>query len=362
VLTDAAYMARALLLAGRAAGRTTPNPMVGAVVVSPDGVVLGSGYHVRAGEPHAEVHALDAAGGAARGATLYCTLEPCSHHGRTPPCVDRIVASGVARVVAAIQDPNPRVAGRGFRALAAEGVQVDVGTGADAARRLNAPFFSVMLRGRPFVIVKAATSLDGRVAAGAGRTTRLTSAAADRQTQVLRASVDAIAVGSGTMLADDPLLTVRDVYRERALARVIFDRRLRTPATARVFSTLALGPVYVLTTAEFALREAAKAQRLEAAGATVVPMLDGGIPAALATLAGLGIQSLLVEGGPALHDALRRAGAIDAVRLIVTPRVLGAAGVPWIASHQLPVPSLRHVDVVPCGPDVIIEGHVYRTD
>ena len=169
VLADAAYMDRALLLAGRGAGRTTPNPMVGAVVVTPDGVVAGSGFHERAGQPHAEVHALDAAGEAARGATLYCTLEPCSHHGRTPPCVDRIVAAGIARVVAAVQDPNPRVAGAGFRALKNAGVRVDVGVHAEEAARLNRPFFSVMQRGRPFVMAKAATSLDGRVAARAGQ-------------------------------------------------------------------------------------------------------------------------------------------------------------------------------------------------
>lgn len=355
-------MARALLLAGRAAGRTTPNPMVGAVVVSPEGVVLGAGHHARAGEAHAEVRALDAAGEAARGATLYCTLEPCSHHSRTPPCADRVIAAGIARVVAAVQDPNPRVSGTGFRALEQAGVRVEIGVCAEEARRLNAPFFSVMLRGRPHVIAKVATSLDGRVAAGPGRMTRLTAAEADRQTHLLRARVDGVAVGSGTLLTDDPQLTAREVYRERPLIRVIFDRRLRTPPTARVLATAAAGPVYVLTTAEHVSREGARAQALEAAGATVVRTIDGGIPTMLATLAGMGVQSLLVEGGPTLHEALLRAGAIDAVRISVSPGVLGAAGVPWIPSHQLPVTSLRHLDVAPCGPDVIIEGDVYRTD
>ena len=362
MLTDVAYMARALLLAGRAAGRTTPNPMVGAVVVSPDGVVVGAGFHARAGDAHAEVRALDAAGAAARGATLYCTLEPCSHHGRTPPCVDRVIGAGIARVVAAVEDPNPCVAGRGLCALTEAGVRVDVGVCGEAARRMNAPFFSVMQRGRPFVLAKVATSLDGRVAAGAGQATRLSSAAADRQSQLLRARVDAVAVGSGTVLTDDPQLTAREVFRERPLARVIFDRRLRTPPSARVLSTLAAGPVYVLTTAEHVMRAAASAHALEAAGATLVTVFDGGIPATLATLAGMGIQWLLVEGGPSLHGALRLAGAIDAVRIVVTPRVLGAAGVPWLSSHQLPVPWLCHVDVTACGPDVIIEGDVYRTD
>jgi diaminohydroxyphosphoribosylaminopyrimidine deaminase/5-amino-6-(5-phosphoribosylamino)uracil reductase len=362
VLTDAAYMDRALLLAERAAGRTTPNPMVGAVVVTADGVVAGAGFHERAGEPHAEVRALDAAGDAARGATLYCSLEPCSHHGRTPPCVDRILAAGVARVVAAVQDPNPRVAGAGFAALRRAGVRVDVGVRGEEAARLNRSFFTAIRFGRPFVTAKIATSLDGRVAAAPGAATRLSSAPSDRLTQVLRARADAVGVGAGTVLADDPFLTVRDVFRERPLARVIFDRRLRTPPSARIFTTLASGPVYVLTTAEGRAREASKARALEAAGATVVATLDGEIPAALATLAGLGIQSLLVEGGPVLHDALWRARVVDAVRVIVTPRVLGAAGVPWLASARFSVPSLRHVDVAPCGPDVIIEGDVYRTD
>ena len=235
-------MERALLLAGRARGQTTPNPLVGAVVVTPDGVVAGTGYHARAGEPHAEVHALREAGGAARGATLYCTLEPCSHTGRTPPCVDRILESGVARVVAAVGDPNPRVSGRGFLRLREAGVRVEVGEGEAAARRLNRPFFSAMRRGRPYVIVKAVTSLDGRVAAGPGAPTRLSSPATDRRTHALRAEVDAIAIGSGTVLVDDPLLTARGVYRSRPLARVIFDRRLRTPLVGEGVRDTGCGP------------------------------------------------------------------------------------------------------------------------
>jgi diaminohydroxyphosphoribosylaminopyrimidine deaminase/5-amino-6-(5-phosphoribosylamino)uracil reductase len=358
VLSDAAYMERALLLAGRARGRTTPNPLVGAVVVTPDGVVAGAGYHERAGEPHAEVHALREAGSAARGATLYCTLEPCSHVGRTPPCVARILESGVARVVAAVEDPNPLVSGRGFLRLRQAGVIVDVGAGDAAARRLNRPFFSAMRRGRPYVIVKAVISLDGRVAAAGGGPTRLSAPATDRRTHALRAEVDAIAVGSGTMIADDPLLTVRGVYRSRPLTRVVFDRRLRTRVSARVFSTLDAGPI-VIVAGPGAPAEAARA--LESAGAQVVTT-PGGLTDALRLLVPMGVQSVLVEGGPAVHAALWREGAADAVRLVVAPRALGEGGVPWVEWAVAPWASWRHLAAESCGGDVMIEADVHWTD
>lgn len=354
-------MDRALFLAARARGRTSPNPLVGAVVITPDGIVAGTGYHERAGEPHAEIHALRSAGSSAHGATLYCTLEPCSHTGRTPPCVDRILAAGVRRVVAAVEDPNPLVGGRGIRRLREAGLRVEVGLREEAACRLNRPFFSVMRRGRPFVILKAVTSLDGRVAAAVGEATRLSSAATDRQSQLLRAEIDAVAVGAGTLLVDDPSLTVRDVFRERPLARVIFDRRLRTRPSARVFSTLAAGPVIVATTADALERNAAAARRLEAAGATLVQVPES-VAGALARLVPLGIQSVLVEGGPTLQSALWRERAADALRLIVTPRVLGPGGVPWLERSQAPWAALRRGTVQPCGDDVIIEADVHWTD
>lgn len=352
-------MERALLLAGRGRGRTTPNPMVGAVVVTPSGVVAGSGFHARAGEPHAEVHALGQAGEAARGATLYCTLEPCSHHGRTPPCVDRIIEAGVVRVVAAVDDPNPRVAGGGLRRLREAGIAVEVGVRREESVRLNRPFFSTMVRRRPFVLAKAATSLDGFVAASRGTATRLTSAAADRQNQLLRAEADAIGVGSGTLLVDDPQLTVREVYRERPIARVIFDRRLRTPPSARIFSTLAAGPVLIVTAASGRETDPAHARALESAGATLVDAPDASLASALTALAAHGVQYLVVEGGPTLHAALWQERLVDAARIIVTPRIIGAGGVPWVGRAQAPVASLSRVAVTPCGPDVIIEGDVY---
>jgi diaminohydroxyphosphoribosylaminopyrimidine deaminase / 5-amino-6-(5-phosphoribosylamino)uracil reductase len=362
VPSDAQFMARALVLAGRARGRTTPNPMVGAVVVAPGGRVVGSGYHHRAGEAHAEVHALREAGADARGATLYCTLEPCCHHGRTPPCVDRLLESGVARVVAATEDPNPRVSGRGFRFLRDRGIVVDVGVGASDAARLNRPFFTAMRAGRPWVIAKIALSADGRVAAAAGARTRLSSAPANRRSQLLRGEVDAIAVGSGTMLADDPLLTCRDVYRTRPLARVVFDRRLRTPASARVFTTLAEGPVVIVTDDAHATARPARVRVIEQTGARVLVLPDASLGRAAAALLAFEIQSVLLEGGPALHRAALAAGIIDAIRVVVTPRMLGETGVPWLSVDDILLSALSGAHVEPCGPDVIIEGDVHWTD
>ena len=355
-------MRRALALAERGAGRTTPNPIVGACVVTTEGIVVGQGAHERAGSPHAEVHALDAAGDRARGATLYCTLEPCVHTGRTGPCTERIIAAGVARVVAAIEDPDPRVSGRGFARLRERGIEVTVGVGRPAAARQNAPFLTTRRLGRPFVIMKAATSLDGRIAAGPGARTRLTSRPANLRTQYLRARVDAVGVGSGTLIADDPLLTARDIYRERPLARVVFDRRLRTPAGARVFSTLPAGPVIIMTTQQAMADTADRVCALTAAGAQVVPVGGDTFLAMLRALVPFDIQSLLLEGGAQLHAAAWDEGCVDGVHLYVAPRVLGPAGVPWLDSRRFSTASLLDARVEAAGPDVVIEGYVHRVD
>ena len=251
-VTDADYMTRALFHAARGRGRTSPNPVVGAVIVSADGVIVGEGFHARAGAPHAEVNALEMAGHRARGATLYCSLEPCCHTGRTGPCVARIADAGITRVVAAVQDPNPLVRGRGFEFLESRGIRVEVGTGRAAAVLLNQPFFTLMNEGRPFVTLKAAVSADGYISEAPGRRTALTSEAANRHAQRIRAEIDAIGVGVGTVLIDDPLLTARGAYRELPLIRVIFDRHLRTPPDASVLSTVEAGPVMILTVPEAA--------------------------------------------------------------------------------------------------------------
>ena len=329
-------MRRALEQARRGLGRTTPNPVVGASIVTDEGVVVGDGAHERAGEPHAEVHALNEAGARARGATLYCTLEPCSHTGRTGPCTERIIEAGIRRVVAAMEDPFPLVRGRGFAALRAHGIEVDEGVGREEAVRLNQPFLTAVRDGRPFVIVKAAASLDGRIARAPGERTPITSAEANRRVQYLRAQVDAIGVGSETVLADDPLLTVRDVYRERPLIRVIFDRRRRTPASARVFSTIKDGPVLVV---------GSRGEDLQSV---------------LHRLASEGVQSLLLEGGAQIHAAAWDAGLVDYVQLFVSPVALGPAGVPLFGGRPWSMSSLIDPKVELLGADTLIEGYVHR--
>lgn len=353
-------MQRALCHARLGLGRTTPNPVVGACVVTSEGVVVGQGAHERAGAPHAEVHALEEAGPLARGGTLYCTLEPCCHQGRTGPCVDRVIAAGISRVVAAMEDPFPLVAGRGFAALRDHGIEVLVGVGRDEAVRLNQPFLTAVLKGRPFVILKAAASADGRIAAARGARTSVTSKAALRHAQYVRAQVDAIGIGSETLLVDDPLLTAREVYRERPLARVIFDRRLRTPPSARILTTLAAGPVIVLTAPEDTPADRVRA--LRDAGATVVVQEASGVDVALRHLPGLGIQSIVLEGGAGLHAAAWDADVVDYVQLYEAPVTLGQDGVPLLGGRPLSSRPLAERRVTALGPDVLTEGYVHRPD
>lgn len=357
-MSDAELMRRALFHAGRAAGATAPNPMVGAVVVSRDGVIVGQGHHPRAGEPHAEVFAFDEAGDRARGGTLYVTQEPCCYFGRTPPCTTRVIASGVTRVVMAMTDPNPRVNGKGIAELRAAGIHVDVGLLEAEARRLNRAFVTVQTLGRPEVIVKAATSVDGFIAARPGDHTAITEAAANRRVQRLRAVVDAIAVGSGTVLADDPLLTARDSVRARPLVRAIFDRRLRTPPTARLLSTTPDGPVIILTSLRAMTEAADRVERLRDAGASVIPAGDD-LAGAVRALLAYDVNSVLVEGGALIHQALFEAGIVDTVHLIVSPRRLGPGGVPVFGTGVVGVPGMAPSLVTDLGPDRWMEFDVH---
>lgn len=363
-MSDGIYMARALGLAERGRGRTSPNPMVGALVVDEDGAVIGRGAHEVAGGPHAEVFALEDAGARARGATLYCTLEPCSHVGRTGPCAPRVVLAGIRRVVVASEDPNPLVAGRGLAFLRAHGLDVEVGVLRAEAERLNRPFYTRMRRNRPFVTLKAALSSDGCVSAGLGMRTLLTGAAANRLVHRERAEVDAIAIGSGTVLADDPLLTARGVYRYRPLTRVIFDRRLRTPPTARLFSTLAAGPVVIVTDPGGPERYGDRIRPLIAAGARLEVVesrdTDAYLGEALQRLAAEGILSLVVEGGPMLHRSFWAAGLVDRVQLFVAP--VECRGLRWDALPVGSIAGLVERNVVPVGEDTLIEGYVHRID
>jgi diaminohydroxyphosphoribosylaminopyrimidine deaminase/5-amino-6-(5-phosphoribosylamino)uracil reductase len=337
--------------------------MVGAVVVDAEGVVVGRGAHLVAGGPHAEIHALEDAGDRARGATLYCTLEPCCHTGRTGPCAPEIVEAGISRVVVAMEDPNPLVAGGGLAYLREQGVDVAAGVCRAEAERLNRPFFTRITRQRPFVIMKVATSLDGRIAAARGARTAITGPAANRLIHRQRAEVDAIAVGSETILVDDPLLTARGAYRSRTLTRVIFDRRLRTPPTARVLSTLEAGPVIIMGTPSAADAVPDRVRALVSTGARVELLRPPGtIRMALELLASEGITSLVLEGGATLHAAFWTAGLVDSVDLYIASRDLGPEGVPWVPFPVLSSGLVTELSTVPVGEDVRVQGYVHRTD
>lgn len=356
---DSAWMDRALFWAERGRGRTSPNPFVGAVVVTSDGIVVGQGSTRPAGGPHAEVVALEAAGARARGGTLYVTLEPCSHTGRTAPCVERVVAAGVRRVVMAVRDPNPLVSGRGEAFLRRHGVDVTTDVRRAEATAQHVAFFKWVTRRRPLVIAKAAVSADGFVGTEAGPI-RLTGPAADRYFHRQRAEIDAIAVGSGTVMTDDPRLTPRGVWRHRPLVRVVFDWRGRVPASVRLFSTLSAGPVIMVTTEGTRQQQGDHFDRLERLGLELETFGTRELAPVLDRLGARGILSLLVEGGPALHQALAAAHLVDRVQTIVTSRQLGS-GVPaaGFMTREPPGPFTRTLQL---GADRLIEFDVHGTD
>jgi diaminohydroxyphosphoribosylaminopyrimidine deaminase / 5-amino-6-(5-phosphoribosylamino)uracil reductase len=361
---DALHMARALALAERGRGRTSPNPMVGAVVVDDEGVIVGRGSHEFAGGPHAEIHAFADAGPRTRGATLYCTLEPCSHTGRTGPCAPRVVAAGIRRAVIAIEDPNPQVQGRGIAHLRAHGIDVSVGVMREAAERLNGPFLTVMRRARPFVTMKVALSRDGFVAGPGGARVQLTGPAANRYIHRDRAEVDGIGVGSGTLIADDPVLTARGAYRTRPLVRVVFDRRLQTPPSARVLATLTAGPIIVIGMVSAGSGNRDRVERLERTGARVelieAQPSEGFLRASMSRLAELGVCSLVLEGGPGLHAALWKADLVDRVQVFQTPVAIGPGGLGWLDGAIFSPAALDDVSTLRLGDDDLMEGYVHR--
>jgi diaminohydroxyphosphoribosylaminopyrimidine deaminase/5-amino-6-(5-phosphoribosylamino)uracil reductase len=316
-------MARALELARRGLGETNPNPMVGCVLVK-GGRIVGEGWHRRAGGPHAEQDALRQARRAARGATAYVTLEPCTHQGRTPPCAPGLLAAGVRRVVAAVRDPNPIVNGRGLALLRRGGVEVESGPGAEEAAALNERFLMAARLSRPFVMLKAAMTLDGRIATAAGESKWITDAALRRRARGLRRLHDGVAVGVGTVLADDPLL-LPDPRTRRPFHRVIFDSRLRTPLGSRLLATARQSPVWIVTTGAAPGRA-----RIESRGVRVLagPPRDGHVDLdwALEALRKAGLWSLMVEGGSELLGALLARRLFDQVALFRAPVLLGGRG------------------------------------
>jgi diaminohydroxyphosphoribosylaminopyrimidine deaminase/5-amino-6-(5-phosphoribosylamino)uracil reductase len=333
-ITDVRHMAQAIGLARRGLYTTTPNPRVGCVIVR-DGVIIGEGFHEKAGEPHAEVHALRAAGEKARGATLYVTLEPCSHHGRTPPCTDAVIAAGVVRVVAAMRDPNPKVAGQGFSRLRAAGITVDDGVMEGDARELNIGFVSRMTRGRPWVRMKVAATLDGRTALANRKSQWITGEAARADGHAWRARACALLTGFGTVRDDDPQLNVRMVDTPRQPLRVLVDSRLRMPPSARVIG--GAGDTLVAT----AGRDAARERALADAGVTLLhlPAPDGRVDlrALLAHLAVAQCNEVLVEAGATLAGAALRAGLVDELIIYMAPTLMGSAARPLL---DLPFASM----------------------
>ncbi len=313
------FMARALELAMRGLYTTTPNPRVGCVLVQ-GGQIVGEGWHEHAGEPHAEVLALRVAGGRARGSTAFVTLEPCAHHGRTPPCTQALVAAGVSAVVAAVSDPDPRVAGAGLSALAGAGLAVRCGLLDQEARELNLGFFSRLERGRPWLRMKVAASLDGRTALESGESRWITGPEARRDGHHFRARSCAVLIGIGTLLKDDPRLTVRDVPTPRQPLRVVVDRHLQIPLEAQI---LAGGNVLVVT----ALGQPDREAQLRARGAEILHLPDGkrrvDLGALMEELGRRGVNEVLAESGNRLNGALMDAGVVDELLVYLAPHLLG---------------------------------------
>lgn len=392
---DYKWMARALALARKGEALAHPNPMVGAIVVADDRAV-GQGFHTYDGVKHAEILALEEAAERARGATLYVNLEPCCHQGRTPPCTDAVLAAGISRVVAAMPDPNPRVAGRGFEILKRAGVAVVTGVLEAEARRLNEAFACWIRTGRPLVTLKVALTLDGRVALdgtvparparkSAGRARWITSEISRAEVQRMRHASDAVLTGIGTILADDPLLTDRtDLPRRRPLVRVVLDSRLRLPLHSKLVRT-AGGDVLVVTRAS---ENSALAYTLEDAGVELLRIVDpraskesrprprgAGLPLkqVVQALGELDLLAVMIEAGPRLMSAALQAGVVDKAVLFYAPRFQGGAALPMLpapdghaAAHHarrgrqpaLRVPELRDVNLRRFGPDFAVEGYL----
>jgi diaminohydroxyphosphoribosylaminopyrimidine deaminase / 5-amino-6-(5-phosphoribosylamino)uracil reductase len=364
--TDDAWMARAILLAHRGVAQTHPNPMVGAIIIKNDRI-SGEGFHTYAGRKHAEILALEQAGSDARGATLYLNLEPCCHTGRTGPCTQAIIESGIKRVVAAMPDPNPKVSGRGFRALRHAGIEVSAGIRESDARRLNEPFAKWIQTGQPFVTLKTALTLDGQIAAPDGSTTWITSPESREEVQCLRHASDALLTGIGTVLADNPRMTDRSgLPRRRQLLRAIVDSKLRMQTHSEIVKS-ASNDVLLFTTQA---HNSARAARLAKRGVEIVRVRPrnghADLRAALCELGRREILSVILEAGSQLNGAMLDAGLVDKMILFYAPRILGQVTVPVARRRSRPIakiPVLQNLTLHRFGPDFAIEGYfhdVYR--
>ncbi len=358
------FMRRALTLAARARGHTSPNPLVGAVIVQGDRIV-GEGYHQKAGETHAEINALNHAGKAARNATLYVTLEPCCHWGRTPPCTEAIIRAGIAKTFVAHVDPNPKVAGKGIRQLERAGIHVHVGLCEDEARRLNEIYIKYIQTRRPFVILKSAISLDGKIATVSGESQWITSQASRLKGHEIRGSVDAILVGIGTVLRDNPSLTTRIPNQEgKDAVRIVVDSQGRTPLTAKIFNPNSEASVIIAVTENVS---AEKIEKLQAADAEVLVIEEQQnrvcLSALMKKLGQREITSVLIEGGGEVNASALKAGIVDKVSFFIAPKLIGGVNAPGpIGGEGIQRLSealeLRDLTVMPIEADFLIEGYI----
>ena len=364
-LDDEYYMHLALELAAKARGQTGVNPVVGCVIVK-DGRIVGLGSHLRRGEAHAEIHALNMAGEEARGATVYVTLEPCSHFGRTPPCADRLIEAGVARVVAAATDPNPKVSGNGLAKLRAAGIETASGVLEGESRKLNEAFEKYIRTGLPFVTLKAGATMDGRISAGSGDSRWVTGEASREAVHTLRHRHDAIMIGAGTALRDDPSLTTRTPVPGLHPIRIVVDSKLRLPLHLRLF-TDGQAPTIVLAAAD---ADADKKRALESAGIEVIgcETRDGRIDLhdAMRRLGGREIGSVLLEGGGRLNGAMLAAGLVDKIAVFYAPKIVGSAGTPlfdWSgAGRMAEAVRLARIEIERYGDDWCVTGYPERPD
>jgi diaminohydroxyphosphoribosylaminopyrimidine deaminase / 5-amino-6-(5-phosphoribosylamino)uracil reductase len=358
LVTDEDFMRQALYLAERARGRTSPNPMVGAVLVR-DGQIIGEGFHKAAGQPHAEINAAIIAGDI-EGATLYVTLEPCAHEGRTPPCVDFLIEKRIGRVVCATEDPNPRVSGEGIRRLRAAEIPVDVGLMADEARRMNETYNKYVATGMPFVIAKCAMSLDGKIATRTGESKWVTGEAARERVHHLRNEVDAIMVGSRTVMLDDPSLTTRlPTSGTRDPIRIVIDAGEYLDQDRRVFNSDSTAPTWVVVPDERSIEKADEVLHM--------PSGNGGVDmvALMRELGRREISSVLLEGGGTTHASAFEAGIVDKVLFFVAPKIIGGREAVTPVEGEGParmadVVQLENMQATPVGEDLLIEAYVKR--